>query len=136
MSTNGKASKSIGMRAKELGRRAAAGVRRRPWVSGFVALAAIVLTERLVMPRQPPGQGREADPGQVHSQGVTQGARGGRPSASPRSLVSRGGKTGDGQGRTGVYQIGEVQARSWMVRFTVGALHAGGCSAAGSALHT
>jgi len=43
MSTNGKASKSIGIRAKELGRRAVAGVRRRPWVSGFVALAAIVL---------------------------------------------------------------------------------------------
>ncbi len=43
MSTNGKGYKSIGMRAKELGRGAIAGVRRRPWVSGFVALAVIVL---------------------------------------------------------------------------------------------
>lgn len=43
MSTNGKASKSIGMRAKELGRRAVSGVRRRPWVSGIVAFAAIAL---------------------------------------------------------------------------------------------
>ena len=43
MSTNSKAEKSIGMRAKKLGRGAVAGVRRRPWVSGFVALAAIVL---------------------------------------------------------------------------------------------
>jgi len=49
MSTNGKTSKSIGMRAKELGRRAIAGVRRRPWVSGFVALAAIVLVTGVVM---------------------------------------------------------------------------------------
>ena len=43
MSTNGKASKSIGMRARELGRRAVAGVRRRPWVSGIVAVAVVVL---------------------------------------------------------------------------------------------
>ena len=43
MSTNSKASKSIGTRAKELGRRAVGGVRRRPWVSGCVALAVIAL---------------------------------------------------------------------------------------------
>src|SRR5690242_3650610 len=44
MSTNNsKASRSIGMRARELGRRAVGAVRRRPWVSGFVALAAIAL---------------------------------------------------------------------------------------------
>ena len=49
MGTNGKASKSIGMRAKELGRRAVAGVRRRPWVSGFVAFAAIVLVAGVLL---------------------------------------------------------------------------------------
>lgn len=49
MSNNGKTSKSIGMRARELGRRAVAGVRRRPWVSGFVALAAIVLVSGVFM---------------------------------------------------------------------------------------
>lgn len=43
MSTNGKTRKSIGMRAKDLGRRAVARVRRRPWVSGVVALAVIML---------------------------------------------------------------------------------------------
>ncbi len=43
MSTNGKTSKSMVVRGKELARRAVAGVRRRPWVSGIVALAAIVL---------------------------------------------------------------------------------------------
>jgi hypothetical protein len=37
------------MRAKELGKRAVAGVRRRPWVSGFVALAAIVLVSGVLM---------------------------------------------------------------------------------------
>ena len=48
-SNNGKASKSIGMRAKELGRKAIAGVRRRPWVSGIVAFAAIVLVSGLFL---------------------------------------------------------------------------------------
>jgi hypothetical protein len=49
MSTNGKASKSIVMRAKELGRRAIGGVRRRPWVSGIVAVAVIVLVAGVFM---------------------------------------------------------------------------------------
>jgi eukaryotic-like serine/threonine-protein kinase len=49
MSTNGKSKKSIGMRAKELGRSAVAGVRRRPWVSGFVALAMIMLVSAVLL---------------------------------------------------------------------------------------
>lgn len=49
MSTNGKTKKSIVMRAKELGRGAVAGVRRRPWVSGFVALAVIMLVSGLFL---------------------------------------------------------------------------------------
>jgi len=49
MSTNGKDKKSIGMRVKALGRGAVAGVRRRPWVSGFVALAVIMLVSGLFL---------------------------------------------------------------------------------------
>lgn len=43
MSSNNKGSKSIGMRIKEVGRRAIGGVRKRPWVSGVVAFAVIAL---------------------------------------------------------------------------------------------
>jgi len=49
MSTNSKHSKSIGIRIKDVGRRAIGGVRRRPWVSGFVAIAAIVLVSGVLM---------------------------------------------------------------------------------------
>lgn len=49
MGTNGKTSKSIVMRARELGRRSIAGVRRRPWVSGIVAVAVIALVCGVVM---------------------------------------------------------------------------------------
>jgi hypothetical protein len=49
MGTNSKASKSIGMRAKELGRGAVAGVRRRPWVSGIVAFAVIALVAGVLL---------------------------------------------------------------------------------------
>ena len=49
MSTNGKDKKSIGMRVEALGRGAVASVRRRPWVSGFVALAVIMLVSGLFL---------------------------------------------------------------------------------------
>ena len=49
MSTNSKSSKSMVMRAKELGRGAIAGVRRRPWVSGIVAFAVIALVAGVIM---------------------------------------------------------------------------------------
>lgn len=49
MGTNSKASKSIVTRAQQVGRRAIAAVRRRPWVSAIVALAAIVLVSGAFM---------------------------------------------------------------------------------------
>src|SRR5262249_9356557 len=43
--------------------------------------------------------------------------------------------TETGDQRTGSYQMGDVQARSWTVRATAGSLHDGGRSAGASALH-
>lgn len=49
MTTNSKAFKSIGTRARQVGRRAIAGLRRRPWVSGLVALAMIALVSGVLL---------------------------------------------------------------------------------------
>ena len=49
MSTNSKDGKSLRMRVKKLGRGAVAAARRRPWVSGLVALAAIAIVSGLLL---------------------------------------------------------------------------------------